>query len=167
MIFLWGSVLTTFEMPQIYPAKFGFNSQQVGLQFIGVLVGTIIGEQVGGILSDKWMAVAQRRGDGKRPSYEFRLWLSHIGFALTIAGTIMFLVTLSSATHWTVVPAVGAGISAGGNQIVTTIMITYAIDCYPPESAAVGVFIILVRQVWGFIGPFWYNTLSPLTHIEL
>ena len=38
---------------------------------------------------------------------------------------------------------------AGGNQIVTTVMTTYAVDCYREEAASVGVFISFVRQIWG------------------
>lgn len=155
MIFMWGSVMTTFEIPQIYPEEFDFNPQQVGLQFIAVLVGTIIGEQVGGVLSDKWMVLGRRKV-GKQPRNEFRLWLSYIGHLLSIVGTVVFFVQLSKAKTWNITPTIGAGISAGGNQIVTTTMMTYAVDCYPHDAAAVGVFIILVRQTWGFIGPFWY-----------
>lgn len=43
-----------------------------------------------------------------------------------------------------------------GNQIVTTVLITYAVDCYREEASSVGVFITFVRQIWGFIGPFWF-----------
>ena len=39
---------------------------------------------------------------------------------------------------------------------MTTVFITYAVDCYKPEAASVGVFITFVRQIWGFIGPFWF-----------
>lgn len=46
-------------------------------------------------------------------------------------------------------PVVGAAIAAGGNQIVTTVMTTYAVDCYRQEAASVGVFISFVRQIWG------------------
>ena len=35
-------------------------------------------------------------------------------------------------------------------------MITYAVDCYREEAASVGVFITFVRQIWGFLGPFWF-----------
>lgn len=155
MVFLWGSVMTTFEIPQIFPERFHLGTQQVGLQFISVLVGTIIGEQLGGTLSDRWMLLGRQK-TGKQQRPEFRLWLSYIGHLLTIAGTVVFFVQLSKAQTWNVTPLLGAGISAGGNQIVTTIMITYAVDCYPHDAAAVGVFILLVRQTWGFIGPFWY-----------
>lgn len=154
MVFGFASVLITFEIPQLYPANFGFNTQQVGLQNISIIVGTIIGEQVGGFMSDAWMARKKRRGEA-RP--EFRLWLSYVGYVLAIVGVVVFLVqTMNAGTHWNVTPLIGAGIAAAGNQIVTTVLITYAVDCYRGEAAAIGVFITFVRQTWGFIGPFWY-----------
>ena len=154
MVFLWGSVMLAIEIPQIYPEKYGFNTQQVGLLNISLLVGTIVGEQVGGTLSDKWMW--RREKKGTKPAVEYRLWLSYIGYVLVILGTILFLVLLDKADTWNVAPLIGAGISAAGNQIVTTIMITYALDCHPEDAAGIGVCITFVRQVWGFIGPFWY-----------
>jgi MFS family permease len=155
MVFLWGVVMTSLEIPQIFPEKFGLNAEQVGLQNIGLIIGTLLGEQIGGFASDKWMW--QRERKGKRPEPEFRLWLSYIGHLLTICGVIVFFIQLQHASDsWNVTPIVGAGIACAGNQIVTTVMITYAVDCYPEDAAAIGVFITLVRQTWGFIGPFWY-----------
>lgn len=55
MVLLWDSIMTTFEIPQIFPAKFGLNPQDVGLQNITMIVGTLVGEQLGGFASDKWM----------------------------------------------------------------------------------------------------------------
>jgi hypothetical protein len=154
MIFLW-LVMITIEIPQIFPEKFHFNTQQVGLQNISLIIGSLIGEQIGGILSDQWMLRRQRQV-GKSPAPEFRLWLSYIGHVLTICGVIVFIVQIQRASNvWNVTPLIGAAIAAGGNQIVTTVMITYAVDCYREEAASVGVFITFVRQVWGFIGPFW------------
>ena len=94
-------------------------------------------------------------GDGVLP--EFRLWLSHIGYVLAIVGIVVFLVQLDKAPlgHWSVTPVVGVAIAAGGNQIVTTVLITYSVDCHPSDAASVGVFITFVRQIWSFIGPFW------------
>lgn len=51
-VFLFGSVLITIEIPQLFESKFDLNTEQVGLQFIGVIVGSLLGEQVGGALSD-------------------------------------------------------------------------------------------------------------------
>ncbi|OJJ43656.1 hypothetical protein ASPZODRAFT_161530 [Penicilliopsis zonata CBS 506.65] len=156
MIFLWGSIMVTVEIPQLYPVMFGLDTQEVGLQFIAVILGSVLGEQVGGLISDRWMAMSERK-HGVAPPREHRLWLAYIGHALTICGVVVFAIQIKNAgAHWNVTPAVGAAIAAAGNQIVTTINVTYAVDCYRPQAASVGVFITFVRQVWGFIGPFWF-----------
>ena len=154
MVFLFGSVLTTILIPQLFPEDFEFNTQQVGLQFIGLVIGSVLGEQIGGWASDHWM-LRRSRTTHASPPHEYRLWLSHIGYALTICGIWVFLMQIERIEHYNVTPTVGAAIAAAGNQIVTTVLITYAVDCYRHEAASVGVFITFVRQVWGFIGPFW------------
>lgn len=165
MIFLWGSIMISIEIPQLFPALFGFNTQQVGLQNISIIIGSLLGEQVGGYLSDRWMWIHHRETNKLSPP-EFRLWLSYIGHLLTICGVVVFLVQIDRATNrWNVTPLIGAGIAAAGNQIVTTVMITYAVDCYREDAASVGVFITFTRQVWGFIGPFWY--VAPITILWL
>lgn len=161
MVFLFGSVLVTVEVPQLFGEKFHFNTQQLGLQFLAVIIGSVIGEQIGGLMSDWWISQKQRKLDkrntGEKTEPEYRLWLSYGGFLLTICGVVVFLVRLEQAPdlHWNVTPLVGMAIGAGGVQIVTTVMITYSVDCYRDEAAGVGVFITFVRQIWGFIGPFW------------
>lgn len=156
MVFLFGSVLITVEIPQLYGPKFMLDTQGLGLQFIAVIIGTVLGEQVGGPLSDYWMN--RRAKAGTQPRTEYRLWLSYPGYLLTIIGLIVFLVQIQNAKqgHWNVTPDVGAAIAAAGNQLVTTVLITYAVDCYREEAASVGVFITFIRQMWGFIGPFWF-----------
>lgn len=165
MVFLFASVMTTVEVPQLFIPKFGFNSQQIGLQFLGVIIGTIIGEQLGGRLSDYWMrrqsmALKKKFGGDTRAEPEFRLWLSYFGFMLVIVGEIVFLVRLQQAPqgHWNVTPVVGIAIAACGNQVVTTVLVTYAIDCHLEQAASIGVFVNFVRQVWAFLGPFWYDS---------
>jgi MFS family permease len=161
MVFLFASVLTTVEIPQLFAQKFHFNPQQLGLQFLGLIIGSVIGEQIGGHASDLWMRGRAKRMAPRRPPPEFRLWLSYAGFLLTIVGIVVFLVRIEQAPagHWNVTPIIGAGIAAAGNQIVTTVLITYAVDCYPDEAGSIGVFITFVRQTWGFIGPFWFPAM--------
>ncbi|THY80523.1 putative MFS multidrug transporter [Aureobasidium pullulans] len=156
MVFLVGGILPSIEIPQIYAEEFGFNAEQNGLQFIAVIIGSIIGEQMFGALSDIWMN-RRARSLGRRPTPEYRLWLSHIGYALTIVGIVVFLVQLQSAgKQFNVTPTVGAGIAAVGVQAVTTVLITYAVDSHQEHAASIGVFVTFVRQTWGFIGPFWF-----------
>ncbi|KAI0406749.1 major facilitator superfamily domain-containing protein [Xylaria palmicola] len=154
MVFNLAAVLPVIETPQLYVEKFHFNTQEVGLQSVAIIVGTLLGEYIGGFCSDLWM----RQKRAKAP--EFRLWLSYFGYALSIAGLAVFLVQLQYAGNsWNITPTVGAGVASAGNQIVTTVLITYSIDCHHEEAAAIGVFINLVRQIWGFIGPFWFPPL--------
>ncbi|KAH8695582.1 putative MFS transporter [Talaromyces proteolyticus] len=156
MVFLFGSVMCTVEIPQLLQEKFELDTQGLGLQFLSLIIGSVLGEQLGGPLSDAWMN-RKNRSMGQRPGPEYRLWLSYIGFLLTIAGAVVFLVQTqqSPAGHWNITPIVGVAIAAFGNQVVTTVLITYAVDTNHKEAASVGVFITFVRQMWGFIGPFW------------
>ncbi|KAJ7264001.1 major facilitator superfamily domain-containing protein [Mycena haematopus] len=133
MIFMWAGIMPTILMPQIFPQKLHLNTQQVGLQFLSVILGSVIGEQVGGRTSDWWMWRRHKKIHTP-PPYEFR--------------------TGALGDTWNITPLIGVTICSVGNQIVTTLMITYAVDCYREDSAAVGVFITFVRQIWGFIGPF-------------
>lgn len=107
IVFGFCSVLLTVEIPQLFIPKFGFNPQQLGLQFLGIIIGSVIGEQLGGRLSDIWM---NRRGKklGKRPEPEYRLWLSYAGFILVMVGLIVFSVQLDNAKQgdWNVTPIV-------------------------------------------------------------
>ncbi|KAF7903311.1 uncharacterized protein EAF01_006360 [Botrytis porri] len=160
MTFLFGSVLITVELPQLFAEKFGFNAQQLCYQFLALIIGSVIGEQLGGNLSDFWMNRKARK-TGVQSAPEHRLWLSYAGFVLTIVGAVVFLVRTEQAEnmHWNITPVIGIAIAGVGNQIVTTVLITYAVDSHLEESASIGVFITFVRQIWGFIGPFWFPSM--------
>ena len=38
--------------------------------------------------------------------------------------------------------------------------------CYPIESAEIGIFANVVRQIWGFIGPFWFPSMFESAGIK-
>ncbi|CAG8207558.1 unnamed protein product [Penicillium salamii] len=160
MVFLFCSVLNSVEVPQLLQSKFELNAQQLGLQFLGLIIGSLLGEQLGGYMSDLWMNTRAKK-IGRKPAPEYRLWLSYIGFLLSIAGMVVFLVCTEQAKtgKWDVRPIVGTGVAAFGNQVVTTVLTTYAVDTYPQDSGSVGVFINFVRSTWGFIGPFWFTSM--------
>ncbi|KKK18579.1 hypothetical protein ARAM_005730 [Aspergillus rambellii] len=157
MIFLLCNVLATVEVPQLLQARFGLNAEQLGLQFLGPIIGSVIGEQLGGHSSDLWMSHRAKRSQ-RKPEPEYRLWLSYLGYACAIVGIIVFLVCTAQSAEgkWNVAPIIGIAIAAAGNQLVTTVLITYAVDCHPEDASSVGVCITFVRQIWGFLGPFWF-----------
>ncbi|KAL1645252.1 hypothetical protein SLS58_003959 [Diplodia intermedia] len=159
VVFGFASVFMTVEIPQIFLPKFALNPQQIGLQFLGIIVGSVLGEQMAGPLSDVWMNRRVKRDPAAlRPPAEHRLWLSWFGFLLAIVGLVVFGVRTQQAVpmHWNVTPIVGLAIASVGNQIITTVLVTYAVDCHPESSSSIGVFVNMIRSTWGFIGPFWF-----------
>ncbi|TVY81245.1 Efflux pump radE [Lachnellula suecica] len=157
LIFGFSSVLLTVEIPQLFTPKFGFNAQQIGLQFLGMIIGSVLGEQLGGRGSDWFMRrKAAQLGRSRTVAPEYRIWVSYPGFALVLCGLVVFCVQLNKLTTYNVTPIIGIGISAFGNQMITTVLVTYAVDCHHEHAASIGVFINLVRSTWGFIGPFFF-----------
>ncbi|EGX92454.1 MFS transporter [Cordyceps militaris CM01] len=161
MVFLLCNVVTSVEIPQLFAENFHFGAQALGLQFLALIVGSLAGEGLASVASSWWMA--PRGPDNERPPPERRLWLSHVGYSWCLAGIVVFLVLSAQLSVYNVSPVIGAGIAAAGNQVVTTVMVNYAVDCYPEDAASVGVFVAFVRQTLGFIGPFWFPQLFAAT----
>jgi MFS family permease len=165
IVFNFALILTIVEIPQIFIPKFGFNPQQIGLQYIGLIIGSMLGEQLGGRGSDLWMRrKSAEPGRSGHITPEYRIWLAYIGFATVICGLVVFTVQVDKIHSYNVTPIVGLAIGAFGNQIVGTVLITYAVDCHPEHSASIGVFMNMVRALWGFIGtPSFHALLSLYT----
>jgi hypothetical protein len=157
IIFNFSSVLLTVEIPQLFTPKYHFNAQQIGLQFIGMIIGSVLGEQLGGRGSDFFMRRSSAKlGRARKVAPEHRIWISYPGFITVIVGLVVFCVQVDKLQAYNVTPIVGIAIAAFGNQIITTVLVTYAVDCHHEHAASIGVFINLVRSTWGFIGPFWF-----------
>ncbi|PYH42287.1 MFS general substrate transporter [Aspergillus saccharolyticus JOP 1030-1] len=150
IVFCYANIALIVEMPIVFGERFAFNSQQIGLQFIAIIIGCLLGEQLSGPLSDKLL----RAHGTHRPAD--RLWLAYIAFGTVVTGLLVWGFQLSKATTWNVTPCVGAAIASFGNQALTTIMVSYAVDSHREVATDVGVCINVVRHVYGFIGPFYF-----------
>ncbi|KAI5291673.1 hypothetical protein KEM52_000100, partial [Ascosphaera acerosa] len=157
MVFNFCNVLGTVEIPAIFGPRFHFNPQQTGLNFLGMIIGSGLGEVLGGWGSDHWMQWKSKKlGGHKHPEPEYRLWLSYIGFACAICGLTVFCVQTDNIKSYNVTPIVGIAIASFGNQVITTVCTTYAVDCHRQHSASIGVFINFTRSTWAFLGPIWF-----------
>ena len=153
VVFIFAGVFATVEVPQIFASKFRFNAQQIGLQFIGIIIGSLLGELLGGHGSDLWMrSKSAQLGRSRYARPEHRIWVSYVGFATVICGLVVFTVQADEIRSYNVSPIVGLAIAAFGNQIVTTVLVTYAVDCHHEHSASIGVFVTFVRNMWAFTG---------------
>lgn len=161
VLFLFGSIFLVVEIPLQLEHKFQLSSDEVSLQYLGMIVGCMLAEPVGGLLSDVGMNLRRVTRDGDMAPPEFRLWLSYAGYCLILTGIPLFLVSTDNAVtrRWTVVPVVGTAIAAGGNQIAMTTLATYALDCAVDDAVSLGILTSLLRHIIGFVGPLWYCTL--------
>ncbi|KAJ5169767.1 uncharacterized protein N7500_002550 [Penicillium coprophilum] len=152
--FCYANIVFVVEMPLTFGEKFHLNAQQTGLQFIPIIIGCVIGEQIGGPMSDYFMKIYRKRKGRVCPAD--RLWLTYIGFLTIIAGQLVWGFQLEKAKNWNVTPCVGIAIASFGNQIQSTILTAYAIDTSPGDSASIGVLFNVIRLLYGFAGPFYF-----------
>lgn len=158
--FSYANIVLIVETPQVFGPLFLLDAQQLSLQYISLIIGSIIGELLAGPLSDRWMKFCFKKRGGKRIIAD-RLWISYYGFLCVIVGLIIWGVYLFKAErgHWIITPLIGAAIAAAGNNIVTTVLIVYAIDTNPEKAADTGLFLSVIRMTFGFIGPFYFTDM--------
>ncbi|KAJ5657810.1 uncharacterized protein N7484_001459 [Penicillium longicatenatum] len=152
--FCYANIALIVEMPIAFGEKFHFDAQQIGLQFIAIVIGCVLGEQVSGPISDWFLKTVRQRKGHSCPAD--RLWLSYIAFATVFAGLLSWGFQLQHAMTWNVTPCVGAAIASFGNQMQTTILTTFAVESKSKRAAEVGVFVNVFRQIYGFLGPFYF-----------
>ncbi|CAI7613501.1 unnamed protein product [Penicillium discolor] len=155
--FCYANIVLIVEMPIATGEKFHFDAQQIGLQFIAIIIGCVLGEQVSGPTSD-WFLKRVRQTKGHSCPAD-RLWLCYIAFATIFAGLLTWGFQLQHATTWNVTPCIGAAIASFGNQMQTTILTTFAVESKQERSSEVGVFINACRQTYGFLGPFYFPAM--------
>ncbi|BGP17282.1 hypothetical protein JCM10213_008164 [Rhodosporidiobolus nylandii] len=161
VLFSYSNVLLTIEIPALLGRKARLNAQQTGLQFIGAIVGAVVGEIIAGRGSDLWMLYRTQKANGDRQP-EYRLPFALPGFVLGFIGILVFGIQLGKLTpgHWNVTPVIGVALSVAGLQLVTTTTYAYCIESQPPHLVdRVSPFIAFVRQLYAFISPF-YLTLA-------
>jgi hypothetical protein len=143
IVFAYAGVFITVLVPQFFQLKFGLDAAQVGLQFISLVVGAVLGEQLAGWGSDRlvlWRArrAAAARGAGGAADVEaarepeMRLAASYPGFVLATVGLVVWGVQLQNAApgRWNVTPDVGGGVAYFGLQLVTTPLYAYCLESY-------------------------------------
>jgi MFS family permease len=150
IVFCYANIALIVEMPIAIGEAFALTPQQTGLQFIALIIGSVLGEQLSSPLSD---AFIRRRSKTRGVRPEMRLWISYSGFLTVIVGLLVWGFQIQNAEkgRWNVTPLIGAGIASFGNQVITTTLITYAVDSEKERSAEIGVMVNFGRQVWGFV----------------
>jgi hypothetical protein len=147
--FCYANIALIVEMPIAFGEKFHFDAQQIGLQFIAIMIGCVLGEQVSGPMCDWFLGLVRSRRGSSCPAD--RLWLCYVAFGTIFAGLLTWGFQLQHAATWNVTPCIGAAIASFGNQMQTTILTTFAVESKKERASQVGVFVNVCRQIYGFV----------------
>lgn len=149
IVFCYARLSLSVEMPVYLGKKFRFGAQKTGIQFIYIIVGTIIGELLSGRLSDKLVSMVNKKRQHVSPAA--RLWFIYFGFATILAGLLAWGLPLQRRSAWTAAPRIGLVVVSIGNQMQSTILTAFAIDSYKEKSAEIGIFFNFIRLIYAFV----------------
>ncbi|KAF2442058.1 MFS general substrate transporter [Karstenula rhodostoma CBS 690.94] len=148
--------INLLQSPALSAPPYNFNPAQVGYANFALVAGGVIGLVTAGPWSDWMSARATMRNNGVREP-EMRL-VSLIPFIIAaIIGLVVFGVGIQEKWPWPTVVIVGFGFV--GLQVVTisTITITYAIDCYKPVTGEIMVIATVCKNTFGFGMTYYMN----------
>lgn len=122
--------------PRVFRGIYGFSLQSLGLSFLGIFVGMIIG-----VLTDPYWKRQYLRLSGNRiakglaPKPEYRLPSAIAGGVLVPVGLFWFAFTQRESVHW-IVPIIGSGVFATGTILVYSGVFTFLVEAYPLYAAS-------------------------------
>ncbi|KAK4077092.1 uncharacterized protein Triagg1_4059 [Trichoderma aggressivum f. europaeum] len=163
--------------PLVFATNHGFNLWQIGLTFVGIGVGMVLGmltDPVWFRIRARLMAkLEQETGVPGGSEPEFRLPSAIVGSVLVPIGIFMFGWTTYSSVHW-IVPIIGSAIFGLGNLLVFTSVFTFLqhvltdgrvqVDAYPMYAASALAANAFVRcsfaAVFPLFGTQMYNKLG-------
>jgi len=139
-----------------FEATYHFESWQVGLCFLGAILGSLLGIPAGGHLGDKWADRATQRNKGVRDP-EMRL-PSMIPCLFTAPlGLVLYGVGIERRLHW-MCPTIGLGLLNFGIVQGTNVCLVYVIDAYRPVAGEITLAVMGFKSVFGFLLSFYTNT---------
>lgn len=148
------------SFPKTFRELHGFNASEVGLTFIGLLVGMIAAVCTDPIWRRIYIKLCKRAG-GPRP--EYRLPSGLAGAFLVPIGLFWFAGTSSTSIH-PVVPILGSTVFAVGTLLVFSSVFTYVVEAYPVYAASAMAANSLVRSCFAGAFPLFadqmYNKLG-------
>lgn len=122
-------------IPDLYETRYGFNSWQTGLSYLGAGIGNVCGTVLGGYLSDRLLLRARARRGGKavvEDRLTLNLWPASI---CIIFGLLLFGWSITHGlTVWA--PIVAFGIQNFGMNQVMTATSAYLVDAMPGNAAS-------------------------------
>ncbi|KAK8024482.1 MFS general substrate transporter [Apiospora rasikravindrae] len=140
----------------VFRGNYGFNLWQLGLAFLGLFVGMLLGAACTPIVQWNYTRLVKRKeaetGEIGGSEPEFRLPPAVVGSVLVPIGLFMFAWTCFPNVHW-IVPIVGSGIFGMGCLLVFTGIFTFQVEAYPLYAASALAANTFLRCIFGAAFP--------------
>ncbi|KAK0734127.1 major facilitator superfamily domain-containing protein [Lasiosphaeria miniovina] len=149
-------VAVTSNVAVAFQEMYGFEAWQVGLCFIGAIIGSIVGIPAGGHLGDKVADWFTRRNNGVRDP-EMRLPAMIPCLIATPLSLILYGVGIEHKLHW-ICPTIGIALLNFATVQGTNLCLVYVIDAYRPIAGEVTLAVMGFKSMFGFLLSFYTNT---------
>lgn len=152
---VWIEYLLFSTFTKAFQDQYGFSTSIVGLTFLGLGVGNLVGLAVISSLLDKLLKdkskVTEANPDGERkPEYRL-LPLEWSSLSLPI-GLFLYGWTMQYQVHW-IVPIIGTAIYGFGQLAVFLCIMSYLIDAFGVYAASALAANTVVRSIFGAVLP--------------
>jgi MFS family permease len=117
----------------VFTNVYGFNLYQVGLSFIGMLVGMLFAIASDPFWQRNYLRLVRKNSNQSEP--EYRLPPSIGGSILTIIGLFLFAWTIYPSVHW-IVPIIGSAFFGAGTVLVFSGVFTFLVEAFPLYAAS-------------------------------
>jgi MFS family permease len=152
--FAFSSILPAVTSATLFRLVDKFTTSQTGLALgFGTLIGSTLGELLGGIVIDRSMYLS-RKGKGGEVVAEVRLQGIWVGAILQPIGLLIWGFCWQYKTHW-IGPTMGFTVMCFAIQIISTVLYSYAADCYKPQMPEIAQVFNFGRQTVGMTLGFW------------
>jgi multidrug resistance protein len=152
-------LFTTF--PTVFEGKYGFSTATVGLSYLGIGCGSLLGLMILGMVSDRILVSLTKKHGERKP--EYRLPPMAWGSPLIPIGLFWYGWTAEKGVHW-IVPIIGTGLVGVGLLATFMPVNTYMVDAFQMYAASALAATTVLRSVVGaclpLAGPKMYDALG-------
>ncbi|KAJ7902556.1 MFS general substrate transporter [Mycena olivaceomarginata] len=153
--FTLSSILPAVTSATLFRQLYKFNASQTGLALgLGTLVGSTLGELLGGIVVDRSMYLSRKGKKDGEIVPEVRLQGIWAGAILQPIGLLVWGFCIQYKTPY-IGPTMGFGIMCFAIQIISTVIYSYNADCYRPQTPEIAQVLNFGRQTVGMTTGFW------------
>ncbi|KAF1920046.1 major facilitator superfamily domain-containing protein [Ampelomyces quisqualis] len=135
----------------VFEGTYHFSSGSVGLSYIGVGVGMIVGMAVLGVVSDKIIKKHQAQGD-VTPEHRLPPCLTLPGAISLPCGVFLYGWSVQYSVHW-ICPIIATAFIGLGNLTAMMTIQTYLVDAFTTHAASAIAANTVLRSIFGALVP--------------